>query len=579
MSKESIQNKRESVKNESKNYLEIQTEIVLKLDEFLSNPSYHYGLIGSPGIGKSSATISYLKQHDKKFLYVAATKPTAHQLKDKFNLPFYFGKNKIPQAKQMITIYDWVHKFVDFRDLAKTKETILVVDEAANIIQQRLFRKSAIRIVETYRKYFDKVIYLTATPIDYRAYGEEFNYIFLEDDSCPITMYRKPHGKYATEEIKDIANLAAKEKRLGFKSFIYLQDKKELLPQLIKHLEKLEIKSISVFNSDESVWKTQDLETDDLIIETSQISGEVLITTYADGFNLIQKGFSFICCSWADVHTVYQAMNRVRLGCERYYLMSNAYQDGGSYQEIKKRCDALIEGFAIVAQETIMEIPDLEARLAYIDSEKIHTVTHTGELDWAGIAKLSIEKQQENFETNFEGLRTAFLQYNINLVKDSREIALEKLTYKATDLAELIKDIYQKLDNLDPIPNRNPWKDELAKIRKLEAYLSSGDVRQFMLNDYITSPSSYDIKYRQLQLKDNPIDCQLKERLQARFKQESKPTPKEFNAIVAEEKLSINYPTTDKTPTKILVKGLGIDFKETTKRDLEGNIIKAYSIL
>jgi len=73
MSKESIQHKSVSVKIESKNYLERQSEIVLKLDEFLSNPSYHYGLIGSPGIGKSSATISYLKQHDKKFLYVAAT--------------------------------------------------------------------------------------------------------------------------------------------------------------------------------------------------------------------------------------------------------------------------------------------------------------------------------------------------------------------------------------------------------------------------------------------------------------------------------------------------------------------------
>ena len=574
---EILPKKYHKVKIENSNYLERQGEIVLKLDEFLNNPTYHYGLIGSPGIGKSSATIAYLKQHNKQFLYVAATKPTAHQLKDKFNLPFYFGKNKIAQAKQMITIYDWVHKFVDFKNLAKTKETILVVDEAANLIQQRLFRKSAIRIIETYRKYFDKVIYLTATPIDYRAYGDEFSYIFLEDDSLPITLHRKPHGKYPSEEIKDIAHLAAKEKQLGFKSFIYLQDKKELLPQLIKHLEQLGIKSISIFNSDESVWKTQDLETDDHIIETSQISGEILITTYADGFNLIQKGFSFICCSWADVHTVYQAMNRVRLGCERYYLMSNAYQEGGSYQEVKSRCDALVESFAKIDQETILDIPDLEARIAYIESEKIYTVKPNGDLDWAGIAKLSIEKQQEDFETNFEGLRTAFAQYNISFVKDTREIALEKLTFKATDLKELINDIYHRLDTLEPIPNRNPWKDELAKIRKLETYLSSDEVRQFMLNDYVSSPSSYEIKYRQLQLKDNPIDCQLKERLQAKFKQESKPTPKEFNAIVEAEKLAINYPITDKTPNKTLVKGLGIDFKETTKRDLEGNIVKAYA--
>lgn len=536
-------------------------ELMPNLELFLNSTEYTYGIIGQPGLGKSTSVIKYLKDKGKKFVYVAATKPVANQLGARFNLPVIHAESDDTKADQCITIYDHITDFIDFAN--PDKDLVVIVDECHNLILSRStkFRYAAIRLVETFRKYFTKVIYLTATPIDYNAYGDDFVFIVFEDNADPVEMYAVPFGTHS--EVHDIAEIASFEfKTNNLPVLIYLQSLGKNLSELKSYLKQLGIKSLSVYNSQQNVWETENFVSQESFIETGLVSADVMVTTYADGFSLMNKNFCFIACNSANYHTVYQAMNRLRLGCVRYYYMTNAYKNGEDHQTVYDRCFTEAKQQTESQVEMIMKILNPSDRLVYLESKRLTTIDLEGKLILPEIARLAVDLQHKDFKENFYGLKTAFNSYKVKLVHLKRFPNRSELKFTTESMTQILDFIFFSLENKQIIPLVWPYREELEKVTKLQKYLSDPEIKSFMYGEYLKRQSSFEELYKRLQLKDNALDSQLKLRLTNSL-EAKKYTSAELEDLVNQECMAIGYRY--KESVQSLLRGLGFKVKVSSQ--------------
>lgn len=568
------------VKIESQELKDRRKEFMEKLIEFLVKDQYRYCLVAIPGFGKSTSILQLMLENNYKFLYVAATKDTADQLALKcqelgfnkpFNKPLVIHGNSddtftnIPD--QCITIYDHFSKFVDGKLLS---DKICIIDEAANLILQReyKFRYKAIRKMELKLKYFKKVVFMSATPIDYRAYGDNLEVIKIEDNSPSTTLFAVPFGTYS--EMKDIAEICKHEiLTQGKQVVVYLQSLGEQLSELKQYLRQLNIKSISFYNSQEQRWKLElengTIETEPLDIKgTSKVKGNVLITTYSDGISILNEGFSFISCSKADYHTVYQAMNRFRKGCARYYVMSNAYDwNGKDCETVYEQCRQQVLAEAEFLQLAVEAEDDIEERNFFITEKRITLVNLNGEIDQAEVIRQTVIKQHQHFAKNFNGLKSAYAKYNIDLKHLSRIPNRSELDYTAESKEKVLNGIFDRLADNEFIPNIHPEREYLEKIQKLLNYMNLDEVKQFMLTEFVKRSSAYDEKLQQLKLDFNAIDTLLKVRLMRVLESGRKYTSDELEGIVSVQCTEIGYKL-NRTINSTLI-GLGFEVKPASK--------------
>lgn len=572
MSEEIVPKKTYRVKITANEFTQRRIELMKVLHEFLTKDVYHYCLVAIPGFGKSTTILEFLLKNHHKFLYVANSKETADQLALKceamgFSKPLVIHNDStdtfdsIPD--QCITIYDHFSRFVDKHNPALMRDKICIIDEAANLIQQRdlKFRYNVIRKLELKLKYFKKIVYMTATPIDYAAYGDDLEVIKLEDDSEPTNLIAVPYGTYT--EMKDIAEVAKYEIEKGRQTVIYLQSLGAQLSELKQYLKQLGIKSISYYNSQQkenhSYWETETLVTEEKIKETGLVTGQCLITTYSDGISILNDGFSFISCSKADYHTVYQAMNRFRKGCHSYYVMSNAYQNGEDHLTVYEKCKQEVYKEVDRIIEALEHEDSLEERQFYLTEKRTTLVNIEGIVSKAEVIRQAVIKQHQNFATNYHGLKTAFAQYNIKLKHWPRIPNRSELEYTAESKEKVLNGIFASLEAEAHIPNIHPEREYLDKINELLKYLDYHAVKQFMLTEFVKRTSSYDEKLQQLQLDYNAKDALLKLRLLKALESGKRYLSTELDAIICLTCLDINYQLVRSTVSTL--EGLGIKCK------------------
>ena len=546
----------------------------MTIEDFLTNDSYHYCLYAYPGIGKSTTVIKALQSLKMNFVYLAATKKTANQLAERNNLPVFHADSDDKISNQTISIYDHLDKFIDWDNLDSLKDVVLVVDECHNIIQQRShkFRANVLRMVETYKKYFSKVVYLTATPIDFRAYGKDLEIIQVVDDREPSKVIATGYDKKELETVASIAWKQFSEKQ--HKIFIYLQSKGENLAEMKACLLKIGFTKIQILNSiDEDLFYQGKLTQDDLI--DGIIKADVIVTTFSDGLSFDNKEkFDFICCSNVEINTAYQAMHRMRTGCENYFYITKANRYVADYDNIYEAAYQKTVRKAEEIRDSLRKIPDYNTKsVAYNVPEPL--VNLDGTLLYSQIALEALKEVHKVYRYDYKCLETGFNKLNVKLVKWQNLVLEYELEYTRESKEKILNSIFYSIGLFDVIDS-NLWpthyRKEIEKIIELSKKMSMKDVEEFMLGEYLETPSSYEVKLMQLNLLDNPKDAQLKLRLENLILGKSF-TADELHNLMEKEVKAINHPWKKKKYTS-LIRGLGFELKRTSsiesgkKRDI-----------
>lgn len=512
------------------------------------------------GSGKSTAVIKCLKALNLPFVFLAPTKQVANQLGLDNDLPVVHADSTDGIAHQTISVYDHITKFIDFENLSKTGQTYLVIDEAHNIISSREydFRQIAIRKLEEYQKYFLKTIYLTASPEDFRAYGN-VKIIYVEETWKPLEVYATPYEN----ELKTIAQMCYDRVAEDKKVMIYLQSTGKPLEELKKYLHDVGITDIQIFNSkDPNHYTESGMEKASLI--DGWIKGKVLITTYAEGISLYNNDFDFICSANVDVGTAYQAFNRLRNTNGNLYYLFNPKKELNHFDEIYEPAFDKVLNEAKELKRKLSKYPSVNARyLEYRDKNPLLTLDGL-EILMGEVSRRASAIAHNSVRWDWKALQTGFARYNVTLVKNPKILMQFELEYTPETRKQILEGIFYFWGSTEMKNLPSHYMVEIDKINELLKYLDFPEVKEFMLTDYVTKPSNYTVKLQQLQLYANPFDAQLKLNLEKTIIAGNEYKYSELNALVNPVLEKLNYVNPHRS-IKALLEGLGFEVKPSTR--------------
>jgi hypothetical protein len=230
----------------------------------------------APGIGKSYALITKLRELSEHFVFAADTTTLADDLGSSHELPVYYkGQTKPDPKKPFITIYDWVYRLPNQKEIDQSN-MILVVDEWHSIITYYGFRGNVIsQMVDAFSE-FKQVIGLTGTHI---AKPEKFMRLKASQKRDPIK------AKHVSYESLWGAIRSEIEHRGDMKHFVSLYDKGAKLSSLKRELKKsgFEDGTVRAFNA-----KTKASQDSSTMMVENVISNDVsvVISTYTQGFSI-----------------------------------------------------------------------------------------------------------------------------------------------------------------------------------------------------------------------------------------------------------------------------------------------------
>ena len=240
-------------------------------------------MIAQAGSGKTYSTIEVAKQliKEDRFLKVILAVPTTEQAKqiskDKtYNIPYYVGETK--QAHELeknicVCVYDSLDKVFTLTDWSKSKDTLLIVDEAHKLVTDINYRSKAIKpLFEIAQE--TRTIYMTATPkpIENFEFNKVIEFIDLEKTNNYKECYLYNYKEGEQKELLRVLNTVFKSSKFKDYPILIFNDGKEENKKTEKTLKKaFKNLKIAQLNADTKQAKEMQAIKDKSILEGADI--------------------------------------------------------------------------------------------------------------------------------------------------------------------------------------------------------------------------------------------------------------------------------------------------------------------
>lgn len=270
-----------------------QTEVMDKLD--FTNP-FKVSIDAPTGSGKTTYIIEYLKAKNIPFVFLTDTLLLMKQVAKDNELPTFSSADKSGyNAPQVVSVYNHISKLC--------KDRVVIIDEAHSMVADYGYKKEVIEDLLAFGDIATQVILLSGTPL---YSGDEFYNDVVEYKCVKETPKQYNINFVQTNEdtYEQVLSLAMGMKSRGMIPVISLLDTSNKSSKLHNLLEVNGFKNIGLINS-----VVKDGETDldsthyDELINKSTISADVIITTYVQGYSILNDNVGLIIMPSANRHS------------------------------------------------------------------------------------------------------------------------------------------------------------------------------------------------------------------------------------------------------------------------------------
>lgn len=455
-------------------------------------------IISSPtNTGKSSTVIRQALAKEEYLIILCSELIPAMQVSKEYNLPLHWAGNKLdPDTKQLVTIYNHLPYF---QNKGKPKHKI-VLDEVHALVTDA-YRDETIKAMVRSLAFFKKVICLTGTLIESKFFN---NYYLIQGlpELEPIKASLVRYDNDIATVTKMTSHYVLKEQK---QVMIYLQDVSNKLPKLTQALYESGITSITLLNSD----TVRDLgpNSGQSVIDNERFDTEVLITTYRQSYNLLNKDLVYICFPNTDVVSIAQSIIRARNPLYKAFILTNADVDEYEYDATYK---ALYSYYEDKANELIFHTQsegyNNDQITAYLDEDANgKLIQYNQSIDHLAVAYQAYRDINGLMGYDRKLLITALSKFNVEIIKEyyDKSVKLDLAKTKTTDetYLEEITEILTAIENKTSY--RGLDRKLIAKVfqySKLEP--DYGKVKAYFIDEYRPGSKTFNKKLIQLRFKN-----------------------------------------------------------------------------
>lgn len=544
-------------------------------DDYDNWGSYWRRLVVAPtGGGKTKAVIEHVLANEEQVLILVDNLMLGRQIAAKYDLPFHCAET--PQKSttpRVVTVYNHVAHFCNPR-------RVVIFDETHSQIAQLGFRRECIEDLVAVLDGFDRVIGLTGTFIPSQTFRDWHITFFERTTAQPttLTLVRYPHLKNV---IEIVARLALQEVMDGRQVLIYLQNKGSLLDELMAQLKVYMPNRVLGMLNSETVGEELNLNSD--VINDQRFVADVLVTSYAQGYSILNENVSFICFPNVDYISLVQAIARVRTPLVKAYFLTNATDKSKTFNDAwDEVSDTYVEkAYTLWSKYRQMTRSERHFHaLVKHDSEAINLIGFGHKVNFDEVAYRTISEISSLMKDDLLLLTTTLAQFGIDVSKqmvwsneDLNKLNVIKPNNTKASRTEVTAEALKAIDSGGRLTSK-----QFEVKRRLEELKSCGASDDEARNLLLTRWNAYDRELLRLRVKNDKVGptATLRQLLTAKFVSGQFYMPDQILSVFCECAAGVGITAVDKNIAFAILSGL-YDVERIVKR-VDGQLIGGYTL-